>query len=149
MNLESPLYTHYVAMSLFCESFGFFVCKQWKETVSSKVGICLKKEQDGQASEWQETKAAPGLSSQNWQPFSLGCSLRWQASPTPNFLPLYSKSNSRERSLIGSGLDQVSLLDQVAVARRGDCFDLQSRGKVGRRGTELNCYSTALCLCNN
>lgn len=97
MNLESPLYIYYVAMSLFCESFGFFVCKQWKETISSKVGICLKKEQDGQASERQETKAAPGLSSQNWQPFSFGCSLRWQASLTPNFLPLYSKSNSWER----------------------------------------------------
>lgn len=53
MNLGSQLYTYYVAMSLFW---------QWKETILSKMGICLKEEQDGQASEWPETEAAPGIS---------------------------------------------------------------------------------------
>lgn len=62
VNLGSQLYTYYVAMSLFCESFGFFVGRQWKETILSKMGICLKEEQDGQASEWPETEAAPGIS---------------------------------------------------------------------------------------
>lgn len=60
VDLGSQLYTYDVAVSLFCESFGFFVCKQRKETVLSKMGICLREEPDGRASEWQETKAAPG-----------------------------------------------------------------------------------------
>lgn len=94
VNLESPLYTYYVAMSLFCESFGVFVCKQWKESVLSKRGVCVKK---SQASSDRRQRQPRDLSSQNWQPFSLGCSLRWQMLLTPNFLPFHSKSNSQER----------------------------------------------------
>lgn len=54
--MGSQLYTYYVTVKLFCDSFGFFVCKLRKETVLSKMEICLREEPDGQASEWQETK---------------------------------------------------------------------------------------------
>lgn len=60
VDLGSQLYTHYVTVKLFCDSFGFFVCKLRKETVLSKMEICLREEPDGQASEWQETKTTPG-----------------------------------------------------------------------------------------
>lgn len=39
VNLKSQLSAYSVEMSLFCQSFGFFVCKQWKELVLSKMGF--------------------------------------------------------------------------------------------------------------
>lgn len=39
VNLKSQLSAYSVEMSLFCQSFGFFVCKQWKELVLSKIGF--------------------------------------------------------------------------------------------------------------
>lgn len=49
VDLGSQLYTYYVTVKLFCDSFGFFVCKLRKETVLSKMEICLREEPDGQA----------------------------------------------------------------------------------------------------
>ena len=46
VNLENGLYTYRLAVTLFCKYFGFFI-NNGKETVLSKMGLCLKEDLDG------------------------------------------------------------------------------------------------------
>eukprot|EP00071_Canis_lupus_P043303 XP_022276860.1 adenylosuccinate synthetase isozyme 2 isoform X3 [Canis lupus familiaris] len=51
--IESQLYTYHVAVSA-GNHLDSFVCKQWRETILSKMEICLKQGRDGQFLEWPQ-----------------------------------------------------------------------------------------------